>query len=157
MPFPAMLQCAQCCTQLAAVVGLCFIGGDVVSVVPLIPKTHSRIPQRFPKDWCKLQPRHRSGPMDPGSRMGLFSVQEVCGKGPVDSGAKQKKRRACWRCVEGRGGQAPLSVSVRAIMGRVRPQPLTFFILLGGGGVRGWNLPYGHHNDQPRTDRCNHT
>ena len=36
--------------------------------------------------------------------------------------------------MEGRGGQAPPSVSVRANMVRVRPQPLTFFILLGGGG-----------------------
>ena len=111
MPFPAMLQCAQCCMQLAAVVGLCFIGGDVVSVVPLIPKTHSRIPQRFPKDWCKLQPRRRSGPMDPGSRMGLFSVREVCGKGPVDSGAKQKKAGRVGDVWRGGGGR-PLPASV---------------------------------------------
>ena len=114
MPFPAMLQCAQCCTQLAAVVGLCFIGGDAVSIVPLIPKTHSRIPQRFPKDWCKLQPRHRSGPMDPGSQMGLFSVQEVCGKGPVDSGAKQKTPGVLEMCggEGGGGGGRPLQTSV---------------------------------------------
>ena len=74
--------------------------------------------------------------MDPGSQMGLFSVQEVCGKGPVDSEAKQKTPGVLEMCGgEGGGGQqAPPSVSVRANMGGARPQRLTFFILLAGGG-----------------------
>ena len=94
MPFPAMLQCAQCCTQFAALVGLCFIGGDAVSVVPLIPKIHSVSPNVFQRIGASCSQGTGLGPwiLDPGWGCSAFRRCAVKGQWIPE---RNKKRRAC--------------------------------------------------------------
>ena len=70
---------------------------------------------------------------------------------------RKKKTPGVLQMCGGEGGAGPSQRQCKGQHGEAEAPAVDFLHFTRGGRVRGQNLPYGHHNDQPRTDRCNHT